>query len=43
MRINESIPLFNVSLSEPVTVGDKLKIYFKPGDVLCLEDEGDQS
>jgi hypothetical protein len=43
MKVNESIPLFNVSLSEPVPVGDKLTIYFKHSDVLCLEDEGDES
>ncbi|HEY9121827.1 MAG TPA: ABC transporter ATP-binding protein [Brevefilum sp.] len=43
IKINESIPIFNVSLSEPVPVGDKLTIYFKPGDVLCLEDEEDES
>ncbi|KUK46000.1 MAG: Putative ABC transporter ATP-binding protein [Anaerolinea thermophila] len=43
MKVNESIPLFNVSLSDPVPVGDKLTVYFKPSDVLCLEDEKDES
>jgi len=43
LKINKSIPLFNVSLSVPVPVGDKLTINFKPRDVLCLEDERDQS
>jgi len=43
LKINESIPLFNVSLSEPVPVGEALRINFKPRDVLCLEDEGDES
>ncbi|KUK95616.1 MAG: Putative ABC transporter ATP-binding protein [Anaerolineaceae bacterium 46_22] len=43
MKVNESIPLFNVSLSKPVPVGDKLSVYFKPSDVLCLEDEKDES
>ncbi|MDY6847394.1 MAG: ABC transporter ATP-binding protein [Chloroflexota bacterium] len=43
LKINKSVPLFNVSLRVPVPVGDKLTINFNPRDVPCLGDEGDQS
>lgn len=37
LTVNSEIPSFNISLPEPVEVGEKLTVGFKPFDVLCLD------
>ncbi|NLN70427.1 MAG: ABC transporter ATP-binding protein [Chloroflexi bacterium] len=34
--INEQVPLFNIMLPEPVSLGDVLAVNYQPTDVLCL-------
>ena len=36
LSINDQIPLFNIQLSQPPVIGEKLTIAFPPEDVLCL-------
>ena len=39
LQINPEIPVFNIIFSDPVEIGKKLTIGFKPEDLLCLEEE----
>jgi len=36
LQINDSLPEFNVILSEPADIGAGLHVYYQPADVLCL-------
>ena len=43
LKINEVIPLFNIRLKEPVSVGQQLTIGYHSEDILCLPNGGNRS
>lgn len=37
LHINEEIPVFQVLLQEPASIGEPLTLYYRPEEVLCLD------
>ncbi|MFN2304155.1 MAG: ABC transporter ATP-binding protein [Anaerolineales bacterium] len=43
LKMKDKLPLFNIKLTQPVNIGDRVTFAYQPTDVLCLPEENTAS